>query len=59
VGQFRVAADALADVQTVGIRQHDVQQNQIGPFAAAQLHCALAGLSSDERKPLFFKVVLK
>ena len=52
--KFRMTSNPLADVEPVGIRQHDVQQNQVRAFPPAQFDCAFSGLAPDERKPFFF-----
>ena len=58
-GQVGILADAFADVQAVGIGQHDVEQDQVGTHLAAQLDRALAGLRSGQWKAFLFQVVLQ
>ena len=53
-----MGADALADIQAVGIRQHDVQDDQVRTLPAAQLDRALAGLRADHGESFFLQVVL-
>ena len=48
-----------ADLQAVGIRQHDVQDEQVRLFAAAQVERALAGLRSHQRVTFALQVVLQ
>ena len=57
--QFGVASDALADVETVRIRQHDVEQDQVWTLPAAQFDRAFPCLRTDQGEALFFKVVLQ
>ena len=57
--QFGVAADALADVEAVRIRQHDVEQDQVRTLPAAQFDRAFPRLRADEGEALFFQVVLQ
>ena len=45
-GQIGILADAFADIEAVGIGQHDIQQNQVRPHLAAQLDGALSGMLS-------------
>ena len=49
----------FADVEAVGIRQHDVQQDQVGPHLPAQIDGALAGLQSTEGEAFFLQVVFQ
>src|SRR5215471_17697745 len=57
--EIRVLPDALADVQTVGIGKHDVEQDEVGTHLAAKLDGAAASLQAGERKALFFEVVFE
>ena len=57
--EFGVRADALADIQAIGIGQHDIEQDQVRPFAAAQLDRAFAGLRAHEGEAFLFEVVLE
>jgi hypothetical protein len=57
--QVGISPDPLANVQPVGIRQHDIENDQIGPLALAQLDLAFTGLGADEYEAFFFKVVLQ
>ena len=54
--QLRVTPDALADIEPVRIRQHDVEQDQIRTLAAAQFDRALPCLRTDEGKPSFSRL---
>jgi hypothetical protein len=54
-----VIADALANIEAVGIRQHDIQQDEIGANAAAEVERATPGLRTSENETLFFQVVFK
>jgi hypothetical protein len=54
-----MAADALADVEAVRIRQHNVQQDQVRPFPTAKVDRAFPRLSAGHREPLLFQVVLE
>ena len=57
--QLGIVADAFADIEPVGIGQHDIQQDQVGPHAAAKFERALAGLRPGEMKALLFQVVFQ
>ena len=56
VRQLGMRADGLADFQAVGIRQHDVENDQVGLFAAAEIDGALAGLEPANAKPSFSRL---
>ena len=58
-GQIRMAPDGFADIEAVRIRQHDVQDDQIGALPAAEFHGALPGLDAGNRKALPLQVVLQ
>ncbi len=53
-----MGSNPLADIQAIGIRQHDVQDDEFRTLPAAQFQRAFAGLRADHGKPLFFQVVL-
>jgi len=59
VADIRIGPNPLADLQPVGIRQHDVQDDQIGSFSAAELDGPLAGLETDQRESFLLEVVLQ
>src|SRR5690242_5017221 len=59
VSQLGVIAQRFADLQAVGIRQHDVQNHQVGPLPPAQFHRASAGLRSGDNESFFFQVVFQ
>jgi hypothetical protein len=46
-----------ANCEAIGIRQHDIEQQQIRLLAAAQLKRAAAGLDAGNCESLFFQVV--
>src|SRR6201999_1111896 len=48
--QFRMRTNALTNIQAVGIRQHNIQNDQVRPLAAAQFQRASAGLRSSQRE---------
>ena len=50
--------DGFADLQTIGIRQHDVQNDQVGLFTAAQVDSAFSGSGSGEYEAFLLEVVL-
>ncbi len=58
VAQLGVIAKTFTDLQAVRIRQHDVQNDEIRPLAAAQLERALAGLRSGDGESFLLQVVL-
>ena len=58
-GQFGILSDAFADIQAVGVRQHDIQQDEVGPHLPAQVQGPLSGLQSGQRKALLLEVVLQ
>ena len=51
-GQIGIFANSLADIQPVGIRQHDVEQDEIGPHLPAEFDGALASLLPGQRDSL-------
>ena len=57
--QLRMVANSLANVETVGIRKHDVEQNQVRSEGAAQVDSALAGLRARHLETFFLQIVLK
>ncbi len=57
--QLGIVADALADIQPVGIGQHDVEQDEVGADPPAKVEGATAGLRPGEKKAFFFQVVLQ
>ncbi len=57
--EFRVAAYAFADVESVGIGKHDVEQDEVGLFTAAEVDCAPARLRTNKRKSFLLQVVLE
>src|SRR6185312_7191087 len=59
VREFRMAADGFADIKPVGIRQHDIENQQVRPLAAAQLDRAPSGLGAREAEALLFEVILQ
>ena len=59
VRQFGIVANALADVQAVGIGQHDIEQDEVGTHLAAKIQRALPVCDPRETKALFFQVVLQ
>ena len=46
VSQFGVAADRFADIEAVGIRQHDIQKDQVRPLAPAEVESSLPSLGA-------------
>ncbi len=44
VRQLGMISQAFANLQAIGIRQHDIENRQVGPFASAKLNCAASGL---------------
>ncbi len=59
VSKFRVAANPLADIQSVGVREHDVEDHQIRAFLAAKVYCTLPCLCAYHLETLFFEVVFE
>ena len=59
LGEFGVVPDAFADIEAVGIGEHDVEQNQIGANSAAKVDGATPGLRAGEGEALFLEVVLE
>jgi hypothetical protein len=59
VRQFGVAANGFADIQAIGVGQHDVQKDQVRPLAPAEVKGTLTGLRANQRESLLFKVVLQ
>src|SRR5262245_10624827 len=59
VRQLLMVANPLANVETVGIRKHDVEQNQVRSEGAAQVDGALAGLRARHLEAFFFQIVLQ
>ena len=57
--EFGMIADAFADIETVGIGEHDIEQNEVGTEAAAQIDRAAASLGTGEAEAFLFEVVLK
>lgn len=51
-------ADSFADFETVGIGQHNIEQDEIRALTPAQLDYSLSGLGTYDRKAFLFKVVL-
>ncbi|SPE31588.1 hypothetical protein SBA6_160018 [Candidatus Sulfopaludibacter sp. SbA6] len=58
-GEVRVLADAFADVEAVGIGQHDIEQDQVRAHLPAQLQRAFPGLQSGQGEALFLQVVFQ
>jgi len=58
-GQVRILADTFTDIEPVGVGQHDIEQDQIGPHLAAEFDGSATGLQSGEDKAFFFEVVLE
>ena len=54
-----MAPQALADVQAVGVGEHDIQHDQVGTFAHAQLDGAFAGIRPDHLKAFPLEVVFQ
>src|SRR5262249_8653367 len=54
LGQIGIAANAFADVETVGIGEHDVEQDEIGSDLAAEVNGAAAGLKTGQGEAFFF-----
>ena len=54
--ELRMRPNGLADLQSVGIRQHDVENDKVGLFAAAELDGALAGREPVKAKPSFSRL---
>src|SRR6185437_3962080 len=59
VRQFRMLPDALADIEAVRFRQHNIQKDQIGPFTAAQIDGASPGLRTNKDEPFLLQVVFQ
>ena len=57
--QFGIVADPFADIEPVGIGQHDIEQDQVGPNPPAKVEGAPPGLRPGEKKAFFFEVVLQ
>jgi hypothetical protein len=51
--------DALANVETVGIREHNIQEYEVGPFPAAEFDSTLACLGASEGKTFFLEVIFE
>ncbi len=57
--QFWMAADSFADVEAIGIGKHDVEQDQVRLFAAAEVNGTPAGLGTHQSESFFLQVVLE
>jgi hypothetical protein len=57
--EFRIVPNALAYIEAVGIREHDVQQDQIRPDPAAKFQSSLSGLRTHQAKAFLLQVVLE
>ncbi len=53
--QFGIVADPFADIEPVGIGQHDVQQDEVRTDAAAEVERAPARLGPGETESLLFR----
>ena len=56
--ELGMRANGLADLQAVGIREHDVQNDEVGLFTAAEIDGALAGPGAGKGEAFLFQVVL-
>ena len=56
---LRIVTDTFADIETIGIGKHDVEQNQIRADAAAEIQGTTAGLRARKSEALFFEVILQ
>jgi hypothetical protein len=57
--QVGILAHRFANLQAIGVRQHDIQQNQIRPYLPAEIQRAFAGLASGQHESFPLQVVLQ
>ncbi len=57
--ELGVVPDGFADVEPVGIGQHDIEQNQIGLCPSAEIDRAATALRTGEGKTLLLQVVFQ
>jgi hypothetical protein len=57
--QLSVIAEPFANVKSIGVRQHDVQQDQIRAVSGAEFNGTSAAMAPEELKALLLKVVFK
>src|SRR6185295_18743693 len=56
--KLRMRTDGLADFESIGIRKHDVENDEVWFFAPAKIDGALAGFGASQGEAFLLQVVL-